>query len=124
MHRADGAFKSLGCQIRTYCDRPGGGDEIRGLVREYRNVLAGHPLLQSLDRRCQFARRREQQLAPQQLAGQVLGIASQVGDIAGGVPNVHQGLSNVEVLGDLVDISRVQPVVGRFGQDGMELACG
>ena len=86
MHRADGAIQSLGCQTRTYCDRHGRGDEIRGLVREYRDVLPGRPLLQSLDRRRQFARRREQQLAPQQLAGQVLDIASQVGDIAGGVP--------------------------------------
>ena len=124
MHRADGAIKSLGCQTGTYCDRHGRGDEIRGLDWEYRDVPPCGALMQTLERRRQFARRREQQLAPQQLTGQVLDIASQVGDIAGGVSNVHQCMSNVEVLGDLVDIARVQPVVGRFGQNGMELACG
>ena len=82
MHQADSAFKSLGCQIRSRCDRPGGGDEIRGLVWEYRDVPRCGALMQSLDRGCQFARQREERSRPEQLIGQVLDIANQVGDIA------------------------------------------
>ena len=115
MHRADGAIQSLGCQTRTYCDRHGRGDEIRGLVWEYRDVPPCGALMQTLDRRCQLARRREEQSGPEQLVGQVLGISRQVGEIPGGVPKVGQGLPNVEVSGDLVDVARLRPVVGGVG---------
>jgi hypothetical protein len=86
---ADGVIESLGSQIRTSCDRPGGGDEIRGLDWEYRDVPPCGALMQTLDRRCQLARRREQQPGPEQLVGQVLDIVSHVADIADGVPKVR-----------------------------------
>jgi len=54
MHRDDGAIESLGSQIRTSCDRPGGGDEIGGLVLEDGDVPPGGPLMQPLHRRRQL----------------------------------------------------------------------
>lgn len=46
-HRDDGALKSLGCQTRTYSDRPGHGDEAGDLIGQDRDVLARHALMQA-----------------------------------------------------------------------------
>ena len=76
-------------RVGPYGGGSSGARELGQLVWENRDVPSGGALMQTLDRRCQLARRREQQPGPEQLVGQVLDIANQIGDIADGVPKVR-----------------------------------
>ena len=76
-------------RVGPYGGGSSGARELGQLVWENRDVPSGGALMQTLDRRCQFARRREQQPGPEQLVGQVLDVVSHVADILGGVPKVR-----------------------------------